>query len=956
MLVVKLFFSVKNMQKKIEEKIDSLQKKTVSRRSFLLIILLGLWAVLKGFNRLFSPKFKRIQQDNIKTPERVSYSPCVLMCQGDLYPLVARYNGAKPYKLQANNKHVLAKGVPPKVQAVFDSLFLDQRLEYYQLYKDNLRAKIEKMSQQIKYNHSRGYETIVFMRPVYSPAMGAMLRLLESKVRGLKICCYELGSLVDFQWAKVMAYGNSGDPGVHNLGSWDIGSAKVVVNLGGDFLGVDSYSAHWKELWLDLEQRPELFNIQALTNQTSRYGDVNVSLEADALQALGLALAQFFYSRSARYKSIRGFERVKLKDKLSTHTLKKFVRNYPSLQKVVLGLVRKISNNIGKTVFMVSPLASYELQLVVEFLNYIVMAPRDINHGSSYTTYPLVEQSYLRSMVRTMFSGKVKTFINLNCDPFNDLPKAYGLEAAVSKVDQVIDISVSKNSVTDKANLQMPCCHELESWKDQMGEDELISLSQPLITALGSSHSEYELLLSGFKDWLPSEVKTNDVISMEQVLFLHYSKLLPSDWDYLRFKKQALDSSYSFDRAPRERERVFNVQALIDVAFGFDYHQSLSLSLLPHMHLQDGRYGDLPGLWEMPDSVYGVSWGNFVVMSPKCAKMYGVTSYANIVNKEQGVELTLPVVIDKDAADRQITAYWGDRRAGRSVLDLLGKEAGLIGYVNHQVELRPATKGLELADHNLELSHNQTSVSEVLSPVGMGQFEKWRKEWSQDKAHWAMVIDIDQCDGCGYCIDSCRHENNITPVGPEEINKKRSLDWLQILKIDGWALPIMCQQCDNAPCERLCPTRSSSHSVSLGINQQNYNRCLGARYCSVNCPYQARHFNWLDYRSYLRGTKFDVNVLQKPLLSQLYNQQVQMRGRGVMEKCNFCVQRLVQEGSNVMVPACGEVCPQQAIKLVNIKQSLELNQALEQGHLYVLGDPSYLPKVFYQTKKDLKEL
>ncbi|RMG98335.1 MAG: 4Fe-4S dicluster domain-containing protein [Chloroflexi bacterium] len=190
---------------------------------------------------------------------------------------------------------------------------------------------------------------------------------------------------------------------------------------------------------------------------------------------------------------------------------------------------------------------------------------------------------------------------------------------------------------------------------------------------------------------------------------------------------------------------------------------------------------------------------------------------------------------------------------------------------------------------------------------------------SKYEHHWTMIVDLDKCTGCQACVIACQAENNIPVVGEDEIRKGRGMQWLRIERywegeypnIRARFIPLMCQQCENAPCEPVCPVFATYHSEVDGINVQVYNRCIGTRYCANNCPYIARMFNWFDPQ------------FPEPLNEQL-NPDVTVRQRGIMEKCTFCIQRIRRaretaeaEGRSIrdgeVQPACGQACPTNAI-------------------------------------------
>src|SRR5215475_16134134 len=225
------------------------------------------------------------------------------------------------------------------------------------------------------------------------------------------------------------------------------------------------------------------------------------------------------------------------------------------------------------------------------------------------------------------------------------------------------------------------------------------------------------------------------------------------------------------------------------------------------------------------------------------------------------------------------------------------------------------------------------------------------------KPQWAMVIDLDRCTGCEACVVACRVENNIPVVGPEEAAKGRSINWIRVERyfegefpdVKVKFMPVLCQQCEEAPCEPVCPVYATYHTDE-GLNAQVYNRCVGTRYCANNCPYTARSFNWFD-------SSWDAP------LDKALNPEVSIRGRGVMEKCTFCIQRIRKgedkardEGRDVrdgdVLPECVQSCPASAMTFGNIadpnSQVARLSKSNRAAKL--MEDLGTKPRVIYLSK------
>ena len=255
------------------------------------------------------------------------------------------------------------------------------------------------------------------------------------------------------------------------------------------------------------------------------------------------------------------------------------------------------------------------------------------------------------------------------------------------------------------------------------------------------------------------------------------------------------------------------------------------------------------------------------------------------------------------------------------------------------------------------------------------------------RIHWAMAIDLNKCTGCGACVVSCQAENNVPVVGKQEVMDRRAMHWMRIDRYysgnpenpDTVFQPMMCQHCDNAPCETVCPVLATIHSDE-GLNQMAYNRCVGTRYCANNCPYKVRRFNWFNYTN---GEQFtDINPAQNDLGRLVLNPDVTVRFRGVMEKCSFCVQRLqeaklrakVNQGSSLVKPepnfrgytACQQSCPTGAIvfgdrndpesEISKLWSEDNERKYLALEEVKTLSSVAYLTKVRNRTEAEYEEI
>jgi molybdopterin-containing oxidoreductase family iron-sulfur binding subunit len=373
-----------------------------------------------------------------------------------------------------------------------------------------------------------------------------------------------------------------------------------------------------------------------------------------------------------------------------------------------------------------------------------------------------------------------------------------------------------------------------------------------------------------------------------------------------------------------------------------------------HPFLGDGRFANNGWLQELPHPITRVVWDNYAAVSPGTAASLGVTT-GGMVNVEiEGRNVDVPVFVQPGMSDGFVTVTHGHGRwkAG-SIGTAVGTDiGGLIpasavtgpAYQTCRISRREGRHALVSTQEHHALDDDRLKDIHALRKIvregtvaqfsGDPQFLQHdrpelfsiSKEVTYTGVKWAMAIDMNKCVGCAACVTACNVENNVPVVGKEQVALSREMQWIRIDRyFSGTAedptsshQPMLCQHCDNAPCENVCPTVATNHSPD-GLNQMVYNRCVGTKYCSNNCPYKVRRFNFLDYRDDLAG-----GYQEHDLLSLLHNPEVTVRSRGVMEKCTFCLQRIMEarqhaseegrelRGSDVRT-ACQEACPARAI-------------------------------------------
>ncbi|MDR3683314.1 MAG: 4Fe-4S dicluster domain-containing protein, partial [Geothrix sp.] len=477
--------------------------------------------------------------------------------------------------------------------------------------------------------------------------------------------------------------------------------------------------------------------------------------------------------------------------------------------------------------------------------------------------------------------------------------------------------------------------HWLESWGD-FSTPAAAVLQQPTIGTLYDTRQGEDILLGALR-----ALGAPAPESYHAYLQNRWKKTLPPGTSF----EQALHDGLvkGEDAGPGPAFRGASVSAATKRA-GASRTQDLELVLFPGFATHDGRHGNNSWLQETPDPVTKMTWDNPVSLSVQDAAALGIQEGDLVSLSLEGVTVKLPAIIQPGQAKGVLALALGYGRSTGGVARGVGVNAfPLLGLDPSSSNVRQGAR-LSKAGGHKELSrtqrHHRMEGRDLVRSLTMAEFEQHPQghhppgpelvslyEDQRFPEHkWGMVIDLAACTGCSACIVACQSENNVPVVGPEQVTRGREMHWIRIDRYYEGELenpkvvhqPMLCQHCDNAPCENVCPVNATNHS-NEGLNQMAYNRCVGTRYCANNCPYKVRRFNFLEYTAY----KTEPETLA-------YNPEVTVRPRGVMEKCSFCVQRINDgkirakgEGRPLhdgeITTACMAGCPSDAIVFGDLK-------------------------------------
>ena len=627
-----------------------------------------------------------------------------------------------------------------------------------------------------------------------------------------------------------------------------------------------------------------------------------------------------------------------------------------------------------------------EVQMVVIALNFHL--------GNFGKTIDLVHASQQRmgddramaDLVEEMNRGEIHTLMLLGVNPAYDYCDPSRFLEGLEKVALSVSFSDRQDETSTHVHALCPDHHFLEAWGDAEPVESHFSLAQPLIAPLFETRAAQESLLK----WSGAE-KPN------------YYSYLREYWNQNIFPRQTavsrpdvfweksleggvvdLDSQSTAGQPAYQggwQEAFRTIAGRNEPSAAAREQGRYELHFYESVALRDGRHANNAWLEELPDPISKVTWGNYAAVAPALARNLGLTNGDVVEISTDRGKLELPVFEQpgQQAHTISIAIGYGRKRVGK-----VGQNVGvnvfpLTPFLDGRRQYSLSGGALEKIGRRESLASTQTQFSLEGRPIvlettleeleNVSPSETLPTLWASPLAgehSWGMVIDIDACTGCSACVVACQAENNVPVVGKDQVERSRIMHWIRIDRYyrgseeDPRSLhqPMMCQHCQNAPCETVCPVLATTTS-SEGLNQQVYNRCIGTRYCANNCPYKVRRFNWYNYTE---NPEYDFNMTS-PLGRMVLNPDVAVRSRGVMEKCSMCVQR-IQLAKNIALAgkraladgelqtACQQSCPTQAIIFGDLKDPNSHVSYLRRSrrHYEVLEELGIRPNVGYLKK------
>jgi len=719
--------------------------------------------------------------------------------------------------------------------------------------------------------------------------------------------------------------------------------------------------------WLGIGAMSRLWSIESVFTNTGAMADHRLALRSE----LGLPFAM------ALDAALRG----------GPTPTSEFLKE-PKVDKFLKVLIEELKQNKGKAVVIAGRRQPPEVHALVARINQSIGAP---GATLEYVEDPDGDRpAHLRSindLAHQMAAGAVGTLIMLGGNPVYDAPADLNFAAALKSVKTSIHLHEYRNETSLLSSWHVPRAHFLEAWGDVQTWDGTVTVAQPLVAPLYGGLSVIELL-----SLLLGDEKSGDAL----VQAAHKDLGIDGNWKQTVHDGFVANTQLAPVQQPTVAEFPLPTLAGGQLAGSLRVNGELEVVFHQSSFTYDGRYANNAWLWETPDFLTKVTWDNYALVGASTASGLSLENDTLIKVKVNELELELPCytipgqaagtiglvlgggrtaaghvggtgtrTVGWDTYKVRTTRGWDfagkatvtatgkgytlaniqehwDIRTGVGNVGAIAREQGSVnagGLAERLPELIRETTNKTLAENKAwhaegsEGFFNDLVNAGNTDRPGEGGFSLF-KEKDYQGHRWAMAIDLSTCTGCNACMVACQAENNVPVVGRKEVMNNREMSWIRIDRYFSGSVedpqvvhqPVGCQHCEQAPCEQVCPVGATTHSDE-GLNDMAYNRCIGTRYCANNCPYKVRRFNFLDWNKEFRDARNKVRRL-------LFNPDVTVRMRGVMEKCTFCVQRIQnakirtkaqirggqQPGSiNGPMPdgtvetACQQACPTEAI-------------------------------------------
>jgi len=925
----------------------------VSRRNFLK--LMGSSMALAGLSACTrqpdEPIVPYIRQPEDLIPGVPKFFATTMPFPTGAIPLLVKSNEFRPTKIEGNPQHPASNGATDVfAQASILDLYDPDRSQNttYRGEQRNWGDFTQAMeAYKVKAAGSGGAGLRLLSETVISPTLAGQIQAALKKFPNAKWYQWDPVNRDSARAASQTLFGQYAEP------IYKFQAANIVVSLDADFLnasyfpGFIPYSREFtsrRKLAADVPMN-RLYVVESFHSTAGALSDNRLPLRASDIVPFAAALAAQLGAGGAAGPAQTFNDQQ---------------------QKFLAALAKDLKANPGASIVIAGEQQPPELHMLAAEIN---QALGNIGKTVVYTDpaeiVPSDQLAGLRELVADMNGGKVDLLVILEGNPAYNAPVDFGFEQAMPKVNEIVHLSCCHNETTRLSQWHIHATHYLESWSDARAYDGQCSLIQPLIAPLYGGRSAHEVVAQ-FTD--APEITPYDAVRA------YWSQNGKAAGDFeASWRKWLHDGIIPNTASP---VKSLSPRGGAPAVKPLDPN-ALEIVFRPDPTIYDGRYNNNAWLQECPKPLTRLEWDNAAMMSIETAAKRGFNQEDVVAITVGGRKLEAPVLVVYGMPDNTITLHLGYGREftgrvgsgyGFNAYEIRSSQAPLIAAVD-KIEKTGDTYHLAVVQnftlidpHNHpELTNRSVQGAEAFRRdiIRVGSYEEYKKdpnfahgehfeeEPKQDDTlypnfdyskgyQWGMAVDMNSCVGCNSCVIACQAENNSPVVGKEQVKIGRDMKWIRIdayfagdlLNPRAFFQPMFCQHCEDAPCEPVCPVGATVHTPE-GLNTMVYNRCVGTRYCSNNCPYKVRRFNFMLFSDY-----------ETPSLKPLRNPDVTVRSRGIMEKCSYCVQRInaariqaeveevhlqqadpkaerkIRDGE--VVTACQQSCPTDALVFGNI--------------------------------------
>lgn len=880
------------------------------RRNFLKIMgaslaLAGLSACTKQPTEYITPY---VETPENLIPGKPMFYATAFPVSGIANPVLVESHEFRPTKVEGNPEHPASMGAADvPTQASILGLYDPDRLQAvtyigeirtYASFLENFISLLEKQKAK------NGAGLRILTETVTSPSLGAQLQSVLKAYPGAKWYQWEPTGHGRRMGAQ-MAFGQFLNA------TYRFDQAEVVLSIDANFLGNGPGGVKYARDFISKRA------VRGGVRTQSRFYAVETTPTATGVKA--------DHRQPVKPSEVAGFVRAlaaSLSGQSATGPL--------AGTKFYESLVKDLQAAKGKSIVISGEDQSPEVHAVVHYINQLLG-----NNGTTVVLTASLEQkpadqlADLQALIADLNTGSVDVLMILGGNPVFNSPPELNLRGAIQKARLRIRLGMHEDETAEVCQWNIPEAHAYEHWSDVPAYDGTISIAQPLIAPLYGGKSLHDILAAF--------TETPEISSYQVVREFWQAKHGGADFD--AWWRHSVHDGYVKGSAAAAVNATAKLIAPVAAPAAGAGNYEISFHADPY--ILDGRYANNAWLQELPRPISRLTWDNAVIVSPKTAKELGVSDEERVSidfngHSAWGSIWQVPGQPDGSIA---LTLGYGRRRVGRA-----GNGAGFDAYPLRAAASPYYARGAKVTKlgETFRLAAVQHHFAmEGRNPVHSGTLDELKNDpyFSQRQSElppkgltilpetfkyegyaWGMAIDLTSCMGCHACVVACQAENNIAVVGKEQVLNTREMHWLRIDRYyrnevenpQTYFQPVACSHCEDAPCEVVCPV-AATETDAEGLNNMVYNRCVGTRYCSNNCPYKVRRFNFLLFTDW----ETESLKLQK-------NPDVTVRSRGVMEKCTYCVQRInyakitaekqdrkVQDGE--IVPACAATCPTQAI-------------------------------------------